>query len=266
MQILVLSDLHLDHQPFPLLQGGRRVDEQADVVVLAGDIDEGVAGFNWARQTFPHKPIIYVAGNHEFYRHHWAQHLDAMRAEAKKYDIVFLETDAIDLGGVRFLGCSLWTDFELLGAENKSDAMRRANASMNDYHHIRITRTAEFYWVNSKRLIPALTERRHRNSLEWLENKLEGGAEPAKTVIVTHHAPHPQSVEPRHAANLLTAAYCSDLTRLMGKAGLWIHGHMHHSLDYTVNGTRVVCNPRGYLSNSGGRENTLFDPALIVEI
>ncbi len=266
MKILVLSDLHLDCQPFPVMQDGIRVDEHAEVVVLAGDIDEGVTGFRWARETFPDKAIVYVAGNHEFYRHHWTHHLDAMREAALKYSIKFLETEAIDLGGVRFLGCSLWTDFEYFGAERKSDALRCAKAKLNDYHYIKITRTPEFYWVNSKRLIPALTERRHRGSLEWLEKKLEKSDDPSKTVVVTHHAPHANSVEPRYASDLLTAAYCSDLSRLMGKAGLWIHGHMHHSIDYDVNGTRVVCNPRGYSNGRGGRENPSFSPGLIVEI
>ena len=76
----------------------------------------------------------------------------------------------------------------------------------------------------------------------------------------------PRGSPPRFAANLLSAAYASDLTRLMGKAGLWIHGHVHHSTDYCVSGTRIVANPRGYTHKNGGVENSQFNPALIVEI
>lgn len=266
MKLLVLSDLHLAHHSFSAVHDGHRVDEEANVVVLAGDINDGVAGFRWARETFPDKPVVYVAGNHEFYGHHWVHHLDAMREAANKYDIDFLEADAIDLGGVRFLGCSLWTDFDLLGPEKNADALRLAKSSMNDYNYIKISRTAEFYWVHSKHLIPALSIRRHCGSVQWLESKLEQGGDPAKTVIVTHHAPHAKSIPPRFAANLLSAAYASDLTRLMGKAGLWIHGHVHHSTDYCVSGTRIVANPRGYTHKNGGVENSQFNPALIVEI
>ena len=266
MKILVLSDLHLAHLSVPAVHAGERIDAQADVVVLAGDIDDGVGGFRWARETFPDKPIVYVAGNHEFYGYNWIQHLETMREAANKYDIDFLETDGIDLGGVRFLGCSLWTDFELFGADRKSDAMKAAKASMMDYKYIKLTRTAEFYWVTSKRLVPALTERRHRGSIEWLEDKLKDGGDPAKTVIVTHQAPHPLSIHPRFAKDLLSTSYASDLSRLMGKAGLWIHGHMHSKSDYVVNGTRVVCNPRGYPHKNGGVENGDFDPAFLVEI
>ena len=73
MKILVLSDLHLAHLSFPAVHAGERIDAQADVVVLAGDIDDGVGGFRWARETFPDKPIVYVAGNHEFYGYNWKE-------------------------------------------------------------------------------------------------------------------------------------------------------------------------------------------------
>ena len=168
--------------------------------------------------------------NHEFYGQHWTQHLDAMRESARKHEIEFLEAEAIDIGGVHFLGCSLWTDFELFGAERKSVALRVAKSTMNDFGCIKITKSPEFYWVHSKFLIPALTVRRHQGSVEWLEDKLKSG-DPAKTVVVTHHAPHPKSVPLRFESDVLSAAYASDLSRLMGKAGLWIHGHMHESMD-----------------------------------
>jgi Icc-related predicted phosphoesterase len=52
----------------------------------------------------------------------------------------------------------------------------------------------------------------------------------------------------------------------MGKAGLWIHGHIHTSSDYVIGGTRVVANPRGYPHKNGGQENPSFDPFFIVEV
>ncbi len=266
MKILVLSDLHLSHRAFPVVMDGQRIDAHADVVVLAGDIDDGLGGFRWAREAFPDKPIVIVAGNHEFYGKNWTRHVDDMRESANKHDIEFLETDGIDLAGVRFLGCSLWTDFALFGEHRKTDAMRAAKAGMNDFQYIKISRNAEFYWVKSKHLIPALVERRFQGSVQWLASKLEKGDDPKKTVVVTHHAPHPNSVPAHFSKDLLSAAYASDLTSLMGKAGLWIHGHMHHSVDYNVNGTRIVANPRGYMHKNGGFENPQFNPAFMVEV
>lgn len=265
MKILVLSDLHLDVAPLGVSQNGKRIDEHADVVVLAGDIDEGVKGFRWARETFLDKPVIYVAGNHEFYGQHWTQHIDTMREAAAKHNIDFLEAEAIDLGGIRFLGCSLWTDFELLGADAKPAALRLAKSTMNDYARIKINKSPEFYWVHSRRLIPELTVRRHASSVEWLEGRLNSGC-PSKTVVVTHHAPHLRSIPDQFAGDLLSAAYASDLTRLMGKASLWIHGHTHESANYVVNGTRVMCNPRGYTRWTKDPQNQHFNPTFIWEV
>jgi Icc-related predicted phosphoesterase len=86
--------------------------------------------------------------------------------------------------------------------------------------------------------------------------------------VVTHHAPHPNSVPAQYQGGALSPAFVSDLGRLMGKACLWVYGHVHDSLDYQVNGTRVVCNPRGYARRGGGMENDKFNPApaLVVEV
>jgi Icc-related predicted phosphoesterase len=266
MLLLVYSDLHLDHYSFqPTLADGSRADKDADVVVLAGDIDEGTRGIRWARESFADKPIVYVAGNHEFYGKHWTKHLDDMREAANKFDVCFLEADGIDIGGVRFLGCTLWTDFELFGEEKKRFAMYHAKSNMNDYKEIKISRMPEMYWVTGKYLVPELTVFRHRGSVEWLARKLAKG-DPAKTVVITHHAPHPKSVPARYKDHFLTPAYASDLSRLMGKAALWIHGHMHDAEEYTVEGTRVICNPRGYTHRNGGFDNALFQPNGIWEV
>lgn len=104
----------------------------------------------------------------------------------------------------------------------------------------------------------------HRESRAWLEERL---SEPfdGKTVVVTHHAPHPGSISPKYLGDALTPAFVSDLTDLIGRhqPDMWIHGHVHHSCDYVVpeTKTRIVCNPRGY-----GYENPSFRMRLVVEV
>jgi hypothetical protein len=100
----------------------------------------------------------------------------------------------------------------------------------------------------------------------WLDQRLAtpyGGP----TVVVTHHAPSAKSIHPRFAGSILNAAFISDLEHLLGheRVDLWIHGHTHDSFDYCVNGTRVLCNPRGY-ARDGVDENASFDPGLTIEI
>ncbi|HLW11937.1 MAG TPA: metallophosphoesterase, partial [Casimicrobiaceae bacterium] len=168
--------------------------------------------------------------------------------------------DELILGGVRFLGSTLWTDFLLLGPERRAIAMREGQRLMRDFSRIRIDDStgAIFSPADSA----ALFDRHSR----WLATKL---AQPfqGRTVVITHHAPSRKSIHPRFAGSLLNACFISDVERLMDgtRASLWVHGHTHDSFDYVVNGTRVVCNPRGY-AQYGVDENARFDPDLVIDI
>ena len=278
-KLLVLSDLHVEFAPFV---PDPAAVEAADVVVLAGDISNGVKGIAWARQAFADKPIVYVAGNHEFYRGDWGRLLEQLRAQAQVYGVHFLENDAVTIDGVRFLGATLWTDFLLFGEDKKPAAMREAARVMNDFQLIKARALpAQVNIVGPRgspwKLSPAHTLRRHRESLAWLTTQLTaqlplGAAD--KTVVVSHHFPSARSLAPQWAGHLVSAIYGSNLPdELVQGAALWIHGHAHSSFDYRIGQAdcagRVVCNPRGYplgrLSPSAF-ENPGFDPGLTLEV
>jgi predicted phosphodiesterase len=254
MKILALSDLHNDVKRFEPVVDCRRIDAEVDVVVLAGDIHEGVRAPMWAREAFPDKRIILVTGNHEFYGRFWnrnLRNLRKLREKAAELDVYFLENASIEIDGVRFLGCTLWTDYEIHGtpAQSMSDARRL----MNDYVRIKLDRkpgqNQEWRAFRSVSLLPPMILSRHRESAEWLQEQFKTG-DPEKTVVVTHHAPHPNSVPEDYKEHELTPAYASDLSRLMGHAKVWIHGHIHENADYLIDGTRVVANPRGYVGKT----------------
>jgi len=267
MRLLVLSDLHVEFAPFPAVQGQQRIDQGVDVVVLAGDIHVGTQGLVWARQTFPDKPIVYVPGNHELYDGHWRHTLDLMRAQARSQDVHFLEDELACIGGVQFLGTTLWTDFELFGAPSRDAAMAAALRTMVDYRAIATdVNPHDPAEGGARHLQPQDTLARHRSSRAWLDQALHK-ANPARTVIITHHYPSFQSTAPMFQKDLSSAAFGSDLEQWMGRAALWIHGHTHSSFDYFLNGTRVVCNPRGYpLRRQGGFENPNFNASLGVDL
>lgn len=283
MKLLVLSDLHVEFAPFA---PDVAATQAADVVVLAGDIHKGLLGMAWARLTFPDKPIIYVAGNHEFYRQHWNRHLTQLRMEADFHSIHFLENDSVTIDGIRFLGATLWTNFEYFGKSRRSHMMNLATNSMNDFRLIEadpLTMTldnmARTEAENDKQndrirqiLSPAHTVLRHRESLAWLQTELENG-DPVKTIVVTHHYPNIHSTAKQYVQDPLTAAFGSKLKlNILTQARLWIHGHTHDSCDYRLGDSkravRVVCNPRGYPLAwlKDGFENLAFNPGLLVEV
>jgi hypothetical protein len=169
-----------------------------------------------------------------------------------------LDGEEIVLGGVRFLGATLWTDFDLFGSgEKRSEATAAAQRMIRDFSVIRAG-DATFTQEDSTLLC-----RRHAAWLDQALSKPHRGP----TVVVTHHAPSPRSIHPRFADSILNACFVSELEHLLGqeRVGLWIHGHTHDSFDYSVNGTRVLCNPRGY-ARDGVNENASFDSGLTVEV
>lgn len=270
LKLLVLSDLHLEFGvPFA---PDAAATAASDVVVLGGDIHKGTAGVVWARQAFPDKPIVYIAGNHEFYGHKWETLIDELREAGRTHGVNFLEDESITIYGVRFLGCTLWSDFDYFGPEKRRSAMFDAEKRMNDYRLIKAKALPEIYRrTKPHRLTSHHTLQRHTQSRAWLEGELDKG-DPARTVVVTHNYVHPKSTAPEYAQDLLTAAFGSVWPEeVMARANLWIHGHTHTSFDYPVGGkapnARVVCNPRGYPSfrTEGKFENALFSPALVVQ-
>jgi Icc-related predicted phosphoesterase len=240
MKLWIFSDLHLEFDdielPNPL--------PEADVCIVAGDIlTKGILpSLKWLAARIAQKmPVIFVPGNHEFYDAFLEESLVAASTFNGAGRLHLLEDAAVEIGDVVFCGCTLWSDFDALGLDFADIAMREAAKKHNDYRAIRY-RKKPF-----SRLWPVHTRRKHIRSRAFLEDCMERYAG-RNLVFVTHHAPSMASAEARYQRDLLTSAYVSDLTALMGEGGpdLWIHGHTHNAVDYTVNGTRVVCNPRGY--------------------
>lgn len=255
MKLYILSDLHLEFSTF------EPFETDADVIVLAGDIGKRANGISWARSAFPEKEIIYVPGNHEFYGSQCFEVLAEMRAAAQENGVHLLDDGEVVIdspskqNSVRFLGCTLWTDFLLFGGDMKEQSMMAGQRGLNDFRLIR---------EGNERFSPVRSVELHEQSLVWMKRILEIPFD-GKTVVVTHHLPSAQSVAERFKDSMLTACFASELNYLFGKMDLWIHGHTHDNMDYISNGTRVICNPRGYVTYRGA-ENLNFNPKLVVEI
>ncbi|NOU16617.1 MAG: phosphoesterase [Bacteroidales bacterium] len=232
MIIQIASDLHNE---FGILD----LDfESIDLLILAGDIHVGERGLLWIKEQVKKVPVLYVLGNHEYYRNSYPKLLKKLKEGSRESNIHILEKDSITIDGITFHGTTLWTNFELFG--NPRIAGIEAQQKMNDYKLIRID-------PSYSKLRSIDTHLFHYESLEWLRNSLEK-SKTSKNVIITHHGPSILSLLPEYREELISAAFVSNLEDFIKemKPELWIHGHIHNCLDYTIENTRVICNPRGY--------------------
>ena len=250
MKIQLLSDLHNEFYrpslPLPIEQ------TEADIVVLAGDIDIGLQGLVWARDEAVRlgKTLLYVAGNHEFYHHDIAL-LDEMRAFAADSDnLHFLENDQLIVDATRFIGCTLWTDY--LAAGDQVLSMMEVQQVLRDHHVIS---------HGERRFIPADALKLHLESRSWLEEKLSQPFE-GKTVVITHHAPHLLCHHPSFPLDAIGTAFFSDLSGLVEKADVWCFGHTHSNFEQYIGDCRLISNQRGY----PGEGVKGFDPKDVMTI
>jgi Icc-related predicted phosphoesterase len=284
IRIQPASDLHVDISRNDL---GSLPEVGADVIVVAGDMmAPGTEGLRRLRSLFKNSttPIVYVAGNHDFYSHHdprrpelkttWQEQREQMPLVAAEEGIIFLDDAVAEIDGVRFVGSTLWTDFSASPAwMSYDDVVRAAAKGMNDYRLIKIPPGRSRHKLQPRDTIAA-----HRRSVEFIERTLTSEFD-GETVLVTHHSPSYRSLvgwDPEIPGRFrdLDWCYASGLERWFTGVGmpdayvppvLALHGHIHRNVDYTVGHTRIVANPRGY-PLLGGRENPNFDPALVLEI
>ena len=253
MQIALLSDLHLSVHPLDL------PPLPADVVVLAGDLHRPAQAMAWARQFA--QPTLFVAGNHEFYGSDLVTTLAQLRTHAQGSSVRVLERSEWRHGSVRFLGCTLWSDYRLFDSpEQRDEGLRKAQEFVRDFSRIGVA--PDF----PDRFTPTVSQLLFAQSVAWLEERF---AEPCDgpTVVVTHFAPARASIASQFAGSPLNACFVSDLEAhiLRWQPRLWLHGHVHHRCDYRLGATRVVANPRGY-APQGVAENPAFAPGLVLDI
>ncbi|MFN4115685.1 MAG: metallophosphoesterase [Inhella sp.] len=245
MKLQLASDLHLERDPgFQLLPA-------APTLVLAGDVGSYQAGSrlserDWGLGRFARgwDRVFYVPGNHEYDGLPWPETRDRLRESAEAAGLIWLDREVQVIDSLRFIGCTLWADFDLL-VDPRATMAQQLKARDKAY------RAANFYLRRFSALengAPMLAERLRELALAdqaWLREALAQPFE-GKTVVVTHFAPSGRSSDPRYGLTPGTAGFCNALDDLLPLADLWLHGHLHCAQDYRVGRCRVVANPLGY--------------------
>jgi Icc-related predicted phosphoesterase len=253
MRIALLSDIHLsvDALPFPAVE--------ADIVVLAGDISRPAAAIEWARAC--PTPVLYVAGNHEFYGSDLISTYEQLHRLSQGTSIHVLERTAHVHNGVRFLGCTLWSDYRLFDqAEDRAQGIDMATSLIRDFSRIRVSPDFPDLFT------PAISQLVFLQTVAWLEDCFAADRS-IPTVVISHFAPTRSSISPAFADSPINASFVSDLEERIKawQPALWLHGHTHGSFDYRIGNTRVICNARGYARN-GINENPQFEAAHVIDL
>lgn len=248
MKIRIISDLHQEFGLTELSFTG------ADLVIFAGDIDIGTKGIEWIKARVKTIPVIYILGNHEYYKGAYPKTLHKISEAAEGSNIFVLENKAIELDGITFHGATLWTNFELFGNPRVSGSI--CQEKMNDYKLIR--RLPSYSKLRS-----IDTYNIHQASIKWLATSLETSLT-RQNIVITHHAPSPKSIPNIYKDDVVSSAYASDLEAfiLQYQPNYWIHGHIHQANRYIIGQTEVICNPYGYIHEKDGG----FDPDLMIEV
>jgi len=271
MKIQLLSDLHLEvhphYQPRPA--------PEAQLLVLAGDIGSYqagslLAGDDFGLERFSPKlgwpvPVLYVPGNHEYDNLDFDAAHARLRETCDRLGITWLEREVLSFGAIRFVGTTLWADFDALVTDADRAAATEAPVLKK---REKAFRAANYYlrkMGTTRRGEPWLAEGWRELGLEceqWLRRALAAPFEGA-TVAVTHFAPSLRSADPRYGLTPGTAGFCNSLDELLPLAQLWLHGHLHCQQDYTAGGCRVMANTLGYAARG---EQEGFRDQLVIDI
>lgn len=236
MKLLIFSDLHLEFKnPFKC-----PAEDKGDVLILAGDIVtfKNLDPLEDFLKDWNNKPILFVAGNHEYYTNDSMAKGEQKLVEFitnRKPNMTWLNNTAVTLGDVEVFGGTMWTDF------NKSNPidMMIASTSMSDY---RIIRNNSF-----GKLRPEDTVELHQEYKDKLEEWLQQNAS-RKRVVISHHAPTVNPKTKFGSSKLAPAFNSLDMVKVIEhyQPELWVFGHTHEADDHLIGKTRIVSNPYGY--------------------
>jgi len=261
MIINIISDLHLESGEFKHIP-----PKKADAVIICGDITGNAdMSLNWIRQNYQdyNGVVLWVLGNHEFYHHHTLETSASYITEQIVNDpelcefVTLLDNNYVTLGGITFVGSTLWTDF------NKDDQDRQnAQRYMNDYKMIQ----SNVHNDHNGKIIPKDTQEKFYKNRDYINKVISGRKD---IVVITHHAPSYKSIDDKYKRMSYVhtnPSFASDMDGFIEnnpQIKLWCHGHTHSNMDYNIGETRVICNPRGYAHLN---ENDNFNKDLTIEI
>lgn len=233
MMLVVVSDLHLENYNDPDLVFNQVMEfdenDYSDcVAVFAGDIMDGYRACDFLeRYVDKFRRVLYVPGNHDLWKS------STSMIGSHEFDIA---GKSIVIDDVRFTGAVGWP-VNHVRQRDIMDSVEWATA-LNECREIKHN-GGPFDYDSMLQL--GERDMNHIFRTESFERI---------HVAISHYPPSHKSVSPGFEKSKLNYLFHSDYDQIgmfeQTSIDVFIHGHIHHGYDYTINNTRVICNPLGY--------------------
>jgi predicted phosphohydrolase len=268
--IRIYSDMHLDcdikkHFKFDMLWMPEELSTDKDtILILPGDIWHADKMFLYENESWlkalskKFQYILVVLGNHDLWGgnfSHEYKNVNNKITEQNLENVFLLQNTTIEIGDYKFIGATLWTDF----LQGDKFCLYEARNLMKDYKKIR-------HGNNYAKLTPQIIYAEHMKSKDFIFKNAIRDFPEQKIWVISHHSPSYQSIADEYkipSLKLESALYYSDLDEVIGNSEIdyWVHGHTHKKVEYWINKTKVLSNPRGYPS-----EDTFYDKTHLIKL
>lgn len=266
MKVKYASDIHLEFSRFPVVETAKELNPSKDEIFLAaGDTvlsvalqtkrtDQSAKAVQWRFDEFLEavsgfKDTYMVAGNHEAYSY---GDVTTNKKLIQDYidekgitNVHFLENERVKLTKkTDLLACTLWTDMNKRDPVVLWDVGRMMNDFRVSHYNGNIFSTAD-----AADLFDV--------SYKFLKEQLLDTSK--SYVVMTHHCPSFESIDPLFKGDVMNYGYASDLDDFILQnqhITHWVHGHTHYNVDYKIGETRILGNMRGYPAQVGGDRKT----------
>ena len=252
MLLRIISDIHMESHPNYSID--EMPGEAEQTLILAGDItpyhqiDKRHEFFSDISKRF--KNIVYVPGNHEYYHGDINEGDDILRDYFSNFsNFYFINKEVLYLDDKKIVGCTLWTEIDPVSEVNYG-------RFLSDYICIK---------SGDNTLTPSRTIFMHRDHNKFIRENVDN-----ETIVITHHCPSFRSIHEKFRNSDLNPFFYNDMDNLIYELQpkLWIHGHTHCSMDYKIDNTHVICNPKGYFNpyEYGSPENIEYDEFMLYPV
>jgi len=234
LKICLISDTHEEHKwrshPLGSVYDKLLEEDEFDILVAAGDIDSSTLGATKLLEKYENKPILYLAGNHEFYYNSLNILNTKFRKLAEEHEnfIFFEDGQHFHYEGIDFIGGTNWP------AIPKSFQLE-VKYNIADYNYILHHKVDDW------------------SLKETFDNNIRGlleGNKYNKLVGLSHFLPCWEVVDPKWMHPMyknLNNYFVSPIPpELLQRFDYWLFGHTHDQTQVNHLNCKMIANPRGY--------------------